>query len=79
MRTAANLKQLIGEAGITSAAVAERLGLSESALSMKLSGKRPIRLEEARALTEILNEPPALRSLGRRRAFSLDELFGRAA
>lgn len=49
------IKGRMRELGIIQADVAKRLNLAEASVSLKLSCKRPMDLDEARELAEMLN------------------------
>lgn len=48
------IKGRMKELGIVQADVAKRLNLAEATISLKLSGKRPMDLDEAQQLAEML-------------------------
>lgn len=48
------IKGRMRELGIVQADVARRLNLAEPTISQKINGKRPMDLEEARALADML-------------------------
>lgn len=48
------LRKRLSDVGLTGAALAEILGVDASAVSHKLAGRRPWRLEEARKIVEVL-------------------------
>lgn len=48
------IKGRMKELGIVQADVAKRLNLAEPTVSLKINGKRPMDLDEARALAEML-------------------------
>lgn len=48
------LRGKIVEAGLTQKSVAEKIGISEHALSRKLTGKREFKLNEILALAKVL-------------------------
>ena len=58
-------------AGLKAVDVAEKLGIDDSTLSLKLSGKRPWRPEELLAVRDVLTESGA--------PVTLDELFSEVA
>ena len=76
VKTTTPARKLLAAAGVQGRAVARALGLSEPAVSLKLSGRRPFRPEELAAIRDVLNEPEHLRRLGRRQPLTLDELVG---
>ena len=76
VKTGTPARRLLTAAGVQGRAVAKALGLSEPAVSLKLSGRRPFRPEELAAIRDILNEPEHLKRLGRRRLLTLDDLVG---
>lgn len=49
------IKGRMKELGIVQADVAKRLNLAEPTVSQKINGKRPMDLDEARALAEMLH------------------------
>lgn len=49
------IKGRMKELGIVQSDVAKRLKLAEATVSLKLSGKRPMDLDEARELAEMLD------------------------
>lgn len=53
-------------AGVTQTALAERLGLTQPAVSARLSGRTPITVDELRVIADVLGVEPA-------------DLLGRAA
>ena len=70
-----SIRDLMSIAGLTSVFVAEQLGIHESSLSLKLSGRRPFRVEELQAIRDLLNQPENLKKLEREeRPVSVDEL-----
>lgn len=48
------IKKLMKEKRITQSAVAERMGMSQCALSQKINNKRPVTVQEAEELQRIL-------------------------
>lgn len=70
------VKRLLRKAGIRAARVAAQLDMAQSTLSLKLSGHRPFRVEELAAIRDVLNDPAALKRLGRRHPLTLDDLVG---
>lgn len=49
------LKTIIDEKGIKQSHLANQLGITNQALSMKLNGKRPFKLEEAKEICKLFN------------------------
>lgn len=49
------IKGRMREMGFVQADIAKRLGLAEPTVSLKINGKRPMDLDEARELAEMLN------------------------
>lgn len=79
VKTDTPARKLLSAAGVQGRTVARALGLSEPAISLKLSGLRPFRPEELAVIRDVLNEPENLRKLGRRRPLTLDDLVGSKA
>lgn len=73
------LRALLQRAGVKGKDAAAELGIDKSTMSLKLAGKRPVRLEEAVSALSILNRPENLRKLGRRKPLSFEEVFGSRA
>ena len=67
MTQSPKIKERLHAAGLKAVAVAERLGIDDSSLSLKLSGKRPWRPEELLKIRDVLAETGAV--------VTLDELF----
>ena len=65
------IKERLRAAGLKGVDVAERLGIDDSTLSLKLAGKRAWRPEELIAVRDVLAASGA--------PVTLDELFGEAA
>lgn len=68
------LRETVRQAGIKQKDLAVALEVSEATVSKILSGQRQITIPTARRIVDALR-----RHTGRRRGYSLDALFGRAA
>ena len=53
------LPDLLADRGVTQQQVADLLGLSQAAVSRKVNGQRPWRLEEVRQVAGLLGVTPA--------------------
>lgn len=69
MKTSGKLKAAIVAAGITQKEVARAVGLSESALSNILAGRRTPSIQTAEAILAVLRE-----RTGRRRGLTMNDL-----
>jgi transcriptional regulator with XRE-family HTH domain len=69
------LRALLKRAGVKHADLATELGIDPSTLSLKLSGKRPFRVEEVTAIRDLLNRPENFRRLRRRRPLTLEDVL----
>jgi predicted transcriptional regulator len=58
-------KEFVEKTGVKAGDVADLLGISDSAISMKLSGQRPFKPAELAALRDFFNRPENLAKLGR--------------
>lgn len=54
MLNANKIKGRIKELGLVQSDIAKKLGLAEPTVSQKINGKRPMNLDEARELAEML-------------------------
>jgi plasmid maintenance system antidote protein VapI len=68
------LRAAIDEAGLTQAAAAEVLGVSEATFSRVINGTRELTVPEAQALSTELQK-----RLGRKKGLGVEELFGAVA
>ena len=55
MSDTTKLKTIIEQKGVKQTRLASQLGISDQSLSMKLNGKRPFKLEEAKTICRLLN------------------------
>jgi len=74
MSTTNRLREALKAADMQQQDLARALGVTDSAVSRLLSGKRSIKVATAARIVEILRE-----KTGKRRGFSLDSIFGKAA
>lgn len=70
-----DLVDLLDRAEVKRVELAAELGIGESTLSLKLAGKRPLRVEEVRGIQRYLNKPENLRRLRRRRPIDIEEVL----
>lgn len=53
--TVNDVRELVGSAGVTTGLLAQRMGLSDSMVSLKLKGLRPIFADEVGAIVGAIN------------------------